>query len=85
MELKPGDVVTLKSGGHLLTVAEVHEDTAACLWMGLEGDLFREILPLAVLELADADEAEDEDEDEEDDEEDEEEDDEEQLRKKKRA
>ncbi len=85
MELKPGDVVTLKSGGHLLTVAEVHEDTAACLWMGLEGDLFRENLPLAVLELADADEAEDEDKDEEDDEEDEEEDDEEQPRKKKRA
>lgn len=84
MELKPGDVVTLKSGGHLLTVAEVHEDTAACLWMGLEGDLFRETLPLVVLELADADEAEDEDEDEDDDEE-EEEDDEEEPRKKKRA
>ncbi len=87
MELKPGDVVTLKSGGHLLTVAEVHEDTAACLWMGLEGDLFRETLPLAVLELADADEAEDEDEDdeEEDEEEEEEEDDEEEPGKKKRA
>ncbi len=83
MELKPGDVVTLKSGGHLLTVAEVHEDTAACLWMGLEGDLFRETLPLVVLELADADEAEDEDEDEDDEEE--EEDDEEEPRKKKRA
>ena len=37
MELKPGDVVTLKSGGHPLTVAEVHEDTVACLWMGGEG------------------------------------------------
>ncbi len=83
MELKPGDVVTLKSGGHLLTVAEVHEDTAACLWMGLEGDLFRETLPLAVLELANADEADDEDEDEEEDEE--EVDDEEEPRKKKRA
>lgn len=84
MELKPGDVVTLKSGGHLLTVAEVHEDTVACLWMGLEGDLFRETLPLAVLELADADEAEDDDEEEEDEEEEEEED-EEEPRKKKRA
>jgi uncharacterized protein YodC (DUF2158 family) len=52
MELKPGDVVTLKSGGQLLTVAEVHEDTVACLWMGNEGDLFRETLPLAVLERA---------------------------------
>jgi len=26
MELKPGDVVTLKSGGHPLTVVEVNED-----------------------------------------------------------
>ena len=76
MELKPGDVVTLKSGGHPLTVAEVDEDSVLCLWMGLEGELFRETLPLAVLELADADEADDENEDE-DDEEEEEDDDEE--------
>ena len=69
MELKPGDVVTLKSGGHQLTVAEVHEDTVACLWMGLEGDLFRETLPLSVLELADPDEEEDDEEDEEEDDE----------------
>ena len=73
MEFKPGDVVTLKSGGHPLTVAEVHEDTVACLWMGIEGDLFRETLPLSVLELADPDEEED----------DEEEDDEDKPRKKR--
>jgi uncharacterized protein YodC (DUF2158 family) len=86
MELKPGDVVTLKSGGHLMTVAEVHDDSVACLWMGLEGDLFRETLPLAVLELADADEAEDDDDEEEEEEEDdEEEEDGEEPRKKKRA
>jgi uncharacterized protein YodC (DUF2158 family) len=77
MELKPGDVVTLKSGGHPLTVAEVHEDTVACLWMGVEGDLFRETLPLAVLELADPDEEEDDEEDEEEDDEEEDEEDEE--------
>jgi uncharacterized protein YodC (DUF2158 family) len=65
MELKPGDVVTLKSGGHALTVVEVNEDAVACLWMGNEGDLFRETLPLAVLERAD-DEDEDEDEHEDD-------------------
>ena len=63
MELKPGDVVTLKSGGHSLTVVEVNEDAVSCLWMGNEGDLFRETLPLAVLERADVDD-EDEDEDE---------------------
>jgi uncharacterized protein YodC (DUF2158 family) len=62
MSLKPGDVVILKSGGHPMTVAEVKDDAIACLWMGGEGDLFRETLPLAVLELADI-EASDEDED----------------------
>jgi uncharacterized protein YodC (DUF2158 family) len=70
MDLKSGDVVILKSGGHPMTVAEVHKDTVACLWMGGEGDLFRETLPLAVLELADI-EALDEDDDEEESDEDE--------------
>ena len=78
MDLKPGDVVVLKSGGHPLTVVEVKDGNVACVWMGLEGDLFRETLPLAVLELAEADtddddEEEDEDEDEEEDEDDEDE------------
>jgi uncharacterized protein YodC (DUF2158 family) len=78
MELKPGDVVILKSGGHPLSVVEVSETTAACVWMGNEGDLFRETLPLAVLELAEPDASEDEEaEDDEEDEEDEEDEDDE--------
>jgi uncharacterized protein YodC (DUF2158 family) len=81
MELKPGDVVTLKSGGHPLTVVEVNEDEVSCLWMGGDGDLFRETLPLAVLERADVEDTDDEDEDEGHDDEDEE-DDEEEPRKK---
>jgi uncharacterized protein YodC (DUF2158 family) len=72
MDLKPGDVVVLKSGGHPLTVVEVKDGNVACVWMGVEGDLFRETLPLAVLELAEADDDEDEDEDEEEEDEDEE-------------
>ena len=76
MDLKPGDVVILKSGGHPLTVVEVKDGNVVCVWMGNEGDLFRETLPLAVLELAEADTSDDEDEDE-DDEEEEDEDDEE--------
>ncbi|MBI5318027.1 DUF2158 domain-containing protein [Bradyrhizobium sp.] len=76
MELKPGNVVTLKSGGHALTVVEVNEDAVACLWMGGEGDLFRETLPLAVLELVEAEESDDEES------EDDEEDDEDEPRKK---
>ena len=75
MELKPGDVVILKSGGNALTVAEVHEDTVACIWMGEEGDLFRETLPVAVLELAEIDDSDDEEEDKEDDEDEDEADD----------
>jgi uncharacterized protein YodC (DUF2158 family) len=83
MELKPGDVVTLKSGGHALTVVEVNEDAVSCLWMGGEGDLFRETLPLAVLERADVEDTEDEDEDDEEgDAEDDEEDNEDEPRKK---
>ena len=76
MELKPGDVVILKSGGHPLTVAEVNDDTVECLWMGGEGDLFRETLPKAVLEPAEIDDTEDDDQDEDDQDEDESEDDE---------
>ena len=63
MELKPGDVVMLKSGGHPVTVAEVNDEAIVCLWMGGDGDLFRETLPLAVLEMAEAYESDDEDED----------------------
>lgn len=76
MDLKPGDVVVLKSGGHPLTVVEVKDGNVACVWMGVEGDLFRETLPLAVLELAEADTDDDEEEDEDEDEDEEEDEDE---------
>ena len=87
MDLKPGDVVILKSGGHPMTVVEVHDDAFACLWMGGEGDLFRETLPLAVLELAEIENSDDEEDDEEDqDDEDEDEDhDDKASRKKSKA
>jgi len=65
MDVKPGDVVVLKSGGQALTVAEVNDKDAECVWIGDDGDLFRETLPLVVLEraeveTADEDHAEDE-------------------------
>ncbi|MBR1248282.1 DUF2158 domain-containing protein [Bradyrhizobium sp. AUGA SZCCT0169] len=85
MELKPGDVVILKSGGHPLTVAEVSDDTVECLWMGGEGDLFRETLPKAVLESAEIDDAEDEDEDEDESEDNEDEDDDHKKKKSKKV
>ena len=84
MDLKPGDVVMLKSGGHPLTVAEVNDGKVVCVWMGNEGDLFRETLPLAVLESAEHDlDDEDEDEEDEEDDEDEEDEDEDHGKKKK--
>ncbi len=64
MGLKAGDVVVLKSGGQALTVAEVNDEMVACVWIGEEGDLFRESLPSAVLELAHIDLSDDEDEEE---------------------
>lgn len=68
MELKTGDVVMLKSGSQPLTVAEVKGDDILCLWMGSEGDLFRETLPLATLELLEIEEDEEDEDDDEDDE-----------------
>jgi uncharacterized protein YodC (DUF2158 family) len=73
MDLKPGDVVMLKSGGHPLSVVEVKDGNVVCVWMGNEGDLFRETLPLAVLDLAEHDTDDEEEDDEEDDEDEEEE------------
>jgi uncharacterized protein YodC (DUF2158 family) len=68
MEVKPGDVVVLKSGGHALTVAEVNDQHAECVWLGDDGDLFRETLPLVVLERAELETSEDQEHDSEDDE-----------------
>jgi uncharacterized protein YodC (DUF2158 family) len=75
MKLKAGDVVVLKSGGQALTVAEVNDENIECIWIGEEGELFRETLPAVTLELA-AVEEDDEEENGDEEEEDEEEDDE---------
>ncbi|MGY4573059.1 DUF2158 domain-containing protein [Bradyrhizobium sp. USDA 3256] len=85
MELKPGDIVMLKSGGHPITVVEIDEDKVECLWMGTDGDLFRETLPLVALESTELDPEDDEEEDDEDEDDAEEEDeDDDGDRKKKR-
>jgi uncharacterized protein YodC (DUF2158 family) len=61
MELKPGDIVMLKSGGQAMTVAEVDGDAVLCVWMGEDGELFRESLPVAVLDAIEVDVGDDED------------------------
>jgi uncharacterized protein YodC (DUF2158 family) len=88
MAFQAGEVVVLKSGGMQMTVATVDDDGVQVLWLGEEGDLFRETRPESVLELVPAAEAEDDekDEDENDDEADaDDEDDEDQDEKKKSA
>lgn len=79
MTFAPGDIVTLKSGGHSMTVVSIDADEVDCLWLGDTGELFRQLIPavaLTLLEQSDADEepddedeADEDDEDEEDDEE----------------
>lgn len=67
MTMNPGDVVMLKSGGQPLTVASVSAEEAVCLWIGEEGDLFREAIPLVALAPIDMeDDGDDEDEEDED-------------------
>ena len=67
MAFAPGDVVFLKSGGSPMTVTAVGEDSVDCLWLGEEGELFRETIPnvalTVVLETDDEDDSDDEDED----------------------
>ena len=62
MTFQPGDVVALKSGGQPMTVANVADEGIQCIWIGEEGELFRETLPAIVLLTAEMYEAEDEDE-----------------------
>ena len=80
MTFQPGDIVSLKSGGQFMTVAGVSDDGIECIWIGEEGDFFRETVPLAVLKAAEADDDDDDSEEAEGDE-DEEEEEEEDARK----
>jgi uncharacterized protein YodC (DUF2158 family) len=68
MGFKPGDVVTLKSGGQPMTVAAVDGDKVECIWIGEEGDFFRETIPAVALEPENDEDEDDEDEDEDEDE-----------------
>ena len=84
MAFAPGDVVTLKSGGHAMTIVSVDDEDIDCLWVSDGGALFRQTIPaiaLTTLEPAEIDESDEdghqtEDDDEHDDEEADDEDDE---------
>ena len=49
---KVGDTVTLKSGGHLMTVASIDEGSVTCDW-SLRGDIKSKSFPAAELQKAD--------------------------------
>ena len=86
MAFAPGDVVFLKSGGSPMTVTAVGEDSVDCLWLGEEGELFRETIPSVALMIGSdpVDEEEDqEDEESGDDERDREEADEDEVKSAK--
>jgi uncharacterized protein YodC (DUF2158 family) len=95
MALEPGDVVMLKSGGHTMTVVSVDEEDIDCLWIGDDGQMFRQSIPAIALTVVesleidepdetDEDDDEDGDEEDEDEEDDEDEDDEDEVRRAKR-
>jgi uncharacterized protein YodC (DUF2158 family) len=66
MAFVPGDVVCLKSGGQPLTVAAVDDESVDCMWLGEEGELFRETIPSIALIKVDEGIAEEDDEDDDD-------------------
>jgi uncharacterized protein YodC (DUF2158 family) len=97
MAIEPGDVVALKSGGQSMTVAAVEDGAVECLWIGDNGELYRETIPGIALTVIESDVDPDDEEsledeegedkngdDEDEDSEDEDEEDEEQAAKKKR-
>jgi len=63
MKLEPGNVVMLKSGGPTMTVVAVDGSNIECVWIGDEGELFRETLPAVALELIEISTEEEEDDD----------------------
>jgi uncharacterized protein YodC (DUF2158 family) len=85
MAFAPGDVVFLKSGGSPMTVTAVGEDSVDCLWLGEEGELFRESIPSVALMIGSgpADEEEDDEDEPGDDETDQEKADEDEVKSAK--
>ncbi len=86
MAYAAGSVVVLKSGGLLMTVVSASDDEIECVWLGEDGELFRQNIPAVALEAAPVADHDDDEEDEEEDDEDEvAEDDEDGSPKKDRA
>ena len=85
MAFAAGSVVVLKSGGLLMTVVSASDDEIECVWLGDEGELFRQNIPAIALEAAAVADHDDDEEEEEDDGAEDEEDEEDDTPKKGRA
>jgi uncharacterized protein YodC (DUF2158 family) len=66
MAYAAGSVVVLKSGGLLMTVVSASDDEIECVWLGEDGELFRQNIPAVALEAAPVADHEEDDEDDED-------------------
>ena len=85
MTFEPGEVVTLKSGGQPMTVVAADEEHIDCVWIGDQGQLFRESIPAAALiAVPSDDDVEDDADDDDDDEADDEDESEDDTPKRKR-
>jgi uncharacterized protein YodC (DUF2158 family) len=62
MTFAPGQVVTLKSSSQPMTVVSVVEEDIDCVWIGDEGEFFRETIPAVALTAVASDEEDLEDE-----------------------
>jgi uncharacterized protein YodC (DUF2158 family) len=62
MTYEAGNIVTLKSGGQPMTVVAVSGDDIECIWIGEEGEFFRQTIPAVALEAITSEEDETEDE-----------------------
>ena len=80
MSFAAGSVVTLKSGGVSMTVVSASGDEIQCIWIGEEGEFFRQTIPSVALAAAET-EGDEEEHDEDDHDGDDEEDDEEEENK----
>jgi uncharacterized protein YodC (DUF2158 family) len=59
MTFEPGQVVTLKSSSQPMTVVAVAAEEIECVWIGDEGEFFRESIPAIALMAVESDDEED--------------------------
>jgi uncharacterized protein YodC (DUF2158 family) len=64
MTYEAGSIVMLKSGGQPMTVVSASDDEIECVWLGEEGEFFRQTIPSIALQVAPGDDEDEEEEDE---------------------